>query len=87
MLGRYSRGEAHKCEDAARAVGWKKEEIDERRTEERTDEYHQQRWAEYLRDKESEEAGNSQGQKAHSDPRTKRRSKLMEKIDDKCVVN
>lgn len=82
MLGRYSRGEAYKGEDAARAVGWKKEEIHERRIEERTERYHQERWADYLREKEGKEEG-----KARSDSKTKRRSKVMEKIDDKCTVS
>lgn len=71
MLGRFSRGEAHKGADASRVVAWKKEEIEERRTEERIEESHRDRWNKYLQDREerdrSREAhGHAQSQQDHA---------------------
>lgn len=92
MLGRFSRGEAHKGADASRVVGWKKEEIEERRAEERIEESHRDRWNKYLQDREEKDTReaqkHAQSQEDHAAGSSKRVDKRSKRqAGHNCTVS
>ncbi|KIV91545.1 hypothetical protein PV10_06074 [Exophiala mesophila] len=92
MLGRYSRGEAHKGADVERLVGWKREEIEERRTEERIEQSYRDRWNKYLKEREKKERREAmeqeQAQRDSAGGSSRRsKDKSRRRSDHKCTIN
>ncbi|RVX71116.1 hypothetical protein B0A52_03482 [Exophiala mesophila] len=90
MLGRYSRGEAHKGADVERLVGWKREEIEERRTEERIEQSYRDRWNKYLEERENKERREAleQAQRDGAGGSSRRsKNKSRRRSDHKCTIN